>query len=66
MLSFLEMKREYLNKKDLQAYLRIGPATVNRLMKDGLPFIKPRGKVLFRRDLVDTWLEARIVRAKKS
>jgi len=62
----LEMKKEYLTKKDLQAYLKISPATVNRLMLEGLPHVKLKRRVLFRLDLVDKWLEARMVRAKKS
>jgi hypothetical protein len=60
-----EMKREYLTKRDLQAYLKISPATVNRLMLEGLPHVKLKRRVLFRLDLVDKWLEARMVRAKK-
>ena len=54
------MEREYLNKKDLQGYLKISSATVDRLMKEGLPHVKLRRRVLFRVDLVDGWLEAKM------
>lgn len=54
------MDKEYLTKKDLMAYLKISLPTVNRLMVDGIPHMKLRGKVLFRLDLVDRWLEAKM------
>ena len=60
MVSFGPMAKEYLTKKDLMAYLKISLPTVNRLMLDGIPYMKLRGKVLFRLDLVDAWLEAKM------
>jgi len=60
-----QMESPYLGKKDLMAYLKISLATVNRLMLEGIPFTKLRGKVLFRRDLVDAWLEAKMEGEKK-
>ena len=51
------MKQEYLSKKELQAYLKVSPATVSRMMKQGLPYVKLSRRVLFRVDLVDKWLE---------
>jgi hypothetical protein len=54
------MKREYLSKKDLQVYLKISPATVGRLMLEGIPHVKLKRRVLFRLDLVDGWLEAKM------
>ncbi|MBE3111420.1 MAG: helix-turn-helix domain-containing protein [Acidobacteria bacterium] len=60
MVSFDPMAKEYLTKKDLMAYLKISLPTVNRLMLDGIPYMKLRGKVLFRLDLVDAWLEAKM------
>ena len=55
------MESEYLTKKDLSAYLKISPATVNRLMAQGLPHIKLDRRVLFRKADVDNWLESKIV-----
>ncbi|MEN6560099.1 MAG: helix-turn-helix domain-containing protein [Acidobacteriota bacterium] len=59
------MEREYLNKKDLQGYLKISSATVDRLMKEGLPHVKLRRRVLFRVDLIDRWLEDRMKQQQK-
>jgi excisionase family DNA binding protein len=59
------MGSEYLSKKDLMAYLRVSKGTVENLMREGLPHVKLKRRVLFRLDLVDKWLEARMVRAKK-
>ncbi|MDW7761653.1 MAG: helix-turn-helix domain-containing protein [Acidobacteriota bacterium] len=55
------MSSEYLTKKDLGDYLKISPATINRLMKQGLPHIKLERRVLFRKADVDKWLESKIV-----
>jgi excisionase family DNA binding protein len=60
MVSFGPMAKEYLTKKDLMAYLKISLPTVNRLMLDGIPYMKLRGKVLFRLDLIDAWLEKKM------
>lgn len=59
------MRREYLTKKDLAAYLKISLPTINRLMLEGIPFTKLKGKVLFRVDLIDHWLEERMVRQSR-
>lgn len=65
MVSFGPMAREYLTKKDLMAYLKISLPTVNRLMLEGIPYTKLKGKVLFRVDLVDGWLEERMVQQSR-
>ena len=57
---FQLMESPYMAKKDLMAYLKISLATVNRLMLEGIPYTKLKGKVLFRQDLVDQWLEDRM------
>ncbi len=59
------MDREYLGKKELAAYLKISLPTVNRLMLEGIPYTKLKGKVLFRLDLVDGWLEDRMIRQSR-
>ena len=59
------MDREYLTKRELMAYLKISLPTVNRLMLDGIPHMKLRGRVLFRVDLVDGWLEQKMKGEKR-
>lgn len=55
------MSTEYMTKKEAAEYMRIGSATLERLMRQGLPYIKLQRRVLFRRPDVDKWLESRIV-----
>lgn len=57
-----KMDAEYLSKKDLMAYLSIGLATVGRLMKQGLPYVKLERKVLFRKMDVDEYMERHLVK----
>jgi excisionase family DNA binding protein len=60
------MEKDLMSKADLMRYLSISRATVDRLMKSGLPYIKldpgKRGVVRFRRHDVDAWLETKRVR----
>ena len=56
------MDTEYLSKKELMAYLKIGLATVGRLMKQGLPHIKLERKVLFRKRDVDEYMERYLIK----
>jgi len=58
------MDKTYLTKKDLMGYLSISKATVEKLMKQGLPHVKLERRVLFRRADVDKWLESKIVRGQ--
>lgn len=51
-----------MSKADLMQYLSISRATVDRLMKSGLPYTrvnpkKPRSAVRFRRKDIDRWLK---------
>jgi len=64
MLLFPEMTTEYLSKKDLMAYLKISRTTVDGLMKEGLPHIKLKRRVLFRREDVDAFLETKRIVVK--
>jgi excisionase family DNA binding protein len=64
MLSCPKMSTEYLTKKDLMTYLKISRTTVDGLMRQGLPFIKLKRRVLFRREDVDRFLESKIIRLK--
>jgi len=56
------MNRGYFSKKDLEGYLGISKGTVERLMKQGLPYIKLERRVLFRKEDVDAWLESKRVK----
>jgi excisionase family DNA binding protein len=60
------MEKDLMNKADLMKYLSVSRATVDRLMKSGLPYIKldpgKRGGVRFKRRDIDRWLESRTVK----
>lgn len=50
--------KEVMTKKELAEYLRVSVATIDRKMRDGLPFVKvseesPR----FYRSQIDRWLQ---------
>ena len=55
-----------MSKADLMKYLSVSRATIDRLMKNGLPYIKfdpgKRGGVRFRRRDIDRWLESKRVK----
>jgi excisionase family DNA binding protein len=53
-----------MSKADVMRYLRISKGTVENLMREGLPHVKLKRRVLFRRDWIDSYLEARMTRAK--
>jgi len=59
MLSSPKMSADYLTKKELMAYLKISRTTVDRLMQQGLPYIKLERRVLFKCEDVDTFLETK-------
>jgi hypothetical protein len=56
-----ELLDDLLDRHELAQMLRCSTRTVDRMMgaPDGLPFIKLRGKVLYRASSVREWLAAR-------
>lgn len=62
------MSAEYLTKTEAAKYARVSIATLERLMKGKppLPHIKlaagRRGRVLFRKQDIDRWLEKKLIR----
>jgi excisionase family DNA binding protein len=60
------MEKDLWSKADLMRYLSVSRATVDRLMKSGLPYFKldpgKRGGVRFKRRDVDRWIEAKIIK----
>lgn len=62
------MSPEYLSKAEAAEYAKISIATLERLMKKKppLPHIKldpgRRGRVLFRKQDIDKWLEKRLIK----
>ena len=58
----MDAPQPYLTKAQLQEYLQISKATVERLMKEGLPHYKLARRVLFKKAAVDAWLESKIVK----
>lgn len=62
------MSGEYLTKTEAAEYAKISLATLERLMKrkPPLPYIKldpgRRGRVLFRKQDIDRWLEKKLVK----
>jgi excisionase family DNA binding protein len=59
------MEARYLTKKELGAYLKVSRTIIEKCMREGMPYNRFGRRVLFRQDLVDAWLEARMIRAKK-
>ena len=55
-----------MSKAELMQYLSVSRATLDRLMKTGLPYIKissgKRGAVRFKRRDIDRWLESKRVK----
>jgi len=60
------MAGELMTKDDLMAYLRISRGTINRLMQQGLPYVKLERRVLFRQMDIDAYLESKIIKKKPS
>jgi excisionase family DNA binding protein len=57
------MESGLLTKVDVEAYLRIGRRTLDRLIKAReIPFIKLGRRVLFKKSDVDAWLESKRVK----
>jgi excisionase family DNA binding protein len=57
-----QMDVAYLTKPKVAEYLKVSLATLERLMRQGLPHIKLDRRVLFRKADVDRWLESKIVK----
>jgi excisionase family DNA binding protein len=53
-----------MRKSELQEYLRISKSSVEKLMREGMPFIKiaegRSARVIFRKRAVDRWLESKV------
>jgi excisionase family DNA binding protein len=57
------MESNLLTKEDVEAYLRIGRRTLDRLIKTReIPFIKLGRRVLFKKVDIDAWLESKRVK----
>jgi len=57
------MESDLLTKEDVEAYLRIGRRTLDRLLKAReIPFIKLGRRVLFKKADIDAWLETKRVK----
>ena len=57
-----QMNVEYLTKQEVAQYMRVSLATLERLMRQGLPYVKLERRVLFRKADVDRWLGSKIVK----
>ena len=51
-----------MTKKELGEYLRVSRWVIERLMREGFPFIRLGHKIMFRREDVDRWLESKIIK----
>jgi len=57
--------KEIMDSSDLAEYLGYTPRTIYKLIKEeSLPVIRIRGQFRFRKDLVDSWLEERILQSQ--
>lgn len=55
-----------LTKKELALYLKVTTMTIDRHMKNGLPFVKfPNGTVRFELEVVMNWLRGKSGCVKK-
>jgi excisionase family DNA binding protein len=54
------MAEEMLTKEELAGFLKIGPRTIDRLRKEGLPYIKVGSAVRFEKSKVLDWLEKNV------
>ena len=60
---FIVIKDRLLTKKELQEYLRISPAKLDRMIaKKELPYIKLERRVLFKMSDIDAYLEKKTVK----
>jgi len=56
------MSPEYLTKQEAAKYMRVSVPTLDRLMAQGLPYIKLDRRVLFRREDIDKWLVKKLIK----
>ena len=47
----------FLTRNEIMEILRISPSSLTRYMKDGLPYIKLRGRVLFSSDKIEDFMK---------
>lgn len=48
----------YLNVKQLAEYIKLSESTIYKgVMRNRIPFIKANGKLLFRQETIDQWLD---------
>ena len=47
----------FLTRDEIMKLLRISPSSLTRYMKDGLPYIKLRGRVLFSSERVEEYMK---------
>ncbi len=50
------MMEQFYTRNQLIDFLGIGSSTLQRMMNEDLPYIKLRGRVLFNRDEISTYL----------
>lgn len=57
---------EYMTSREAAALLRVAPQTLAlwRCRRKGPPWVKPGGRVLYRREAVLAWLEERAAAAR--
>ena len=46
----------FLTRNELMDIMNISPSTLTRYMNDGLPYFKFKGRVLFNKDRIETFL----------
>jgi len=51
------MDDEIITTEELAGYLKVGERTIDRLRKEGLPFIKVRGAIRFEKQKALKWIE---------
>jgi excisionase family DNA binding protein len=56
------MDTPYLTKQELCEYLKVSRWIIEKLMRDGLPHVVLGRRVLFRREDVDKFMAARVVK----
>jgi len=57
------VKKTFMTKKEVQEYLRISPATLDRLMQQkAFPYFKLERKVLFKKGDIDKFIESKRVK----
>ena len=48
----------YMNVQELSGYIKLSKSSIyKRVMNNQIPFIKANGKLLFRQETIDQWLE---------